>query len=59
MSLHETIHLTCDVEANPAQVAFQWRFQSNSDLLSFNQINDTRYAVIQSVGLLLLLFGPK
>lgn len=42
VSLHETIHLACDVDANPAQVAFQWRFQSNSDLLSFNQINDTR-----------------
>lgn len=42
VSLHESVNLVCEVIANPAQVSFNWRFQGNSDLTSFNQINDTR-----------------
>lgn len=43
VSLHESVNLVCEVIANPAQVSFNWKFQGNSDLMSFNQINDTRY----------------
>ena len=42
VSLHESVNLVCEVVANPIQVSFNWRFQGNSDLTSFNQINDTR-----------------
>lgn len=43
VSLHESVNLVCEVVANPPQVSFNWKFQGNSDLTSFNQINDTRY----------------
>ena len=46
VSLHESVNLVCHVVANPAQVSFNWRFQGNSDLSSFNQINDTRFVFI-------------
>ncbi|XP_015791631.1 hemicentin-2-like isoform X2 [Tetranychus urticae] len=42
VALHETIHLECDVDANPSRVSFQWKHQYNSELLQFNQVNDTR-----------------
>ncbi|RWS23969.1 protein turtle B-like protein [Leptotrombidium deliense] len=41
LSLHETVHLVCDVEANPPQVSFSWRFDKETDLITSNQINDT------------------
>lgn len=43
VSSFETVHLQCDVDANPPQVSFNWKLQSNSFLESFHQINDTRY----------------
>ncbi|CAG2160223.1 unnamed protein product [Oppiella nova] len=41
VSLHESVDLECNVEANPAQVSFQWRFDGNTELTNFNQINET------------------
>ncbi|RWS17015.1 protein turtle B-like protein [Dinothrombium tinctorium] len=41
VSLHETVELKCDVDANPTQVTFQWKFQSDTDLISFYNMNDT------------------
>lgn len=42
VSLHESVRLTCEVDADPLPVSFNWRFQGNSDLTSFKQINDSR-----------------
>lgn len=40
--LHETVHLQCNVDANPAHVSFYWRFHDKSESLFYDQINDTR-----------------
>lgn len=47
VSMNEVVNLECDVDANPSQVSFQWKFKSisagTSDLTNnLNQINDTR-----------------
>lgn len=41
VGFHETIHLRCDVDANPSEVTFYWKLHSSHqmDLVTFNQFN--------------------
>ena len=39
--MHESVQLTCEVDANPLPVSFNWRFQANADLTSFLQTNES------------------
>ncbi|CAG2105035.1 unnamed protein product, partial [Medioppia subpectinata] len=41
VSLHESVDLECNVDANPPQVSFQWKFEGITDLANFNKINET------------------
>lgn len=44
VTFHETVHLRCDVEANPTDVNFYWKLHNSHqlDLVTYNQFN-TRY----------------
>ncbi|CAG2163527.1 unnamed protein product [Oppiella nova] len=41
LSLHESIAIECEVDANPPQVSFQWKYESYTNLATFSQINDS------------------